>query len=308
MSTFTAYKTVLGTDKVKKLLTIAIVLLTSMSAFAQGEATPVLAFNSEQGAGATVAEPVLRPDTMTMVLEGTYQGKNLYINNPSNAYDSEYSIIKATLNGRPLANIKSSNFMVNFRGMYLGKYIKIELTYRTKGFPAPQILNPTSIRSSSSFQLIGNVEIDEDQMTWKTKYENSEEPYIIERDLGTGLWSDWVLVGTVVGKGSRDYNEYRFALDHLSGANKYRIKQRDGMYQYSYIPPVNFTSTKAPITLAESSVTSKLKLSSKVAYEIYDGFGRLITKGHGKVIDISAIRTGTYFIRIENKTQSFVKK
>jgi len=288
---------------VKKLLTIAIVFLTSISAFTQD---PVLAFNSGQGAGA--AEPVLQPDTLTMVLEGTYQGKNLYINNPSNAYDSEYSIIKATLNGRPVNNIKSSNFMVNFRGMHLGKYIKIELTYRSKGFPAPQILNPTSIRSASSFKLIGNVEVDEDELTWKTQYENSEEPYIIERDLGTGLWSDWVLVGTVVGKGSRDYNEYRFALDHISGDNKYRIKQRDGMYQYSYLPPISYTSTKAPITLAENLVSSKLKLSSKVEYEIYDGYGRLISKGHGKVIDISAIKTGTYFIRIANQSQRFVKK
>ena len=90
--------------------------------------------------------------------------------------------------------------------------------------------------------------------------------------------------------------------------NKYRIKQRDGMYQYKYIPPINFTSTRPPVTLAESAVTSKLKLSSKVQYEIYDGFGHLVTKGNGKVIDISDIKTGTYFIRIENKNQSFVKK
>jgi len=291
--------------KVKRLLTIGFVLLQSFTAFAQGADAPVLAFNGGQG---ETEESQLQTDTMTMVLEGTYQGTNLYINNPANVYDSEYAIIQASLNGKVLTDINKSNFMVDFSGMRIGKYVRIELIYRTKGYPSPQILNPTAIRASSSYQLIGKVQVNEEFISWNTKYENSEEPFIIERDLGTGLWSDWILVGTVIGKGSRDYNEYRFIADHLSGDNKYRIKQRDGMYQYKYMPPVSYTSSKAPVTLAENAVSSKLKLSSKVAYEIYDGYGRLIAKGNGKVIDISAIQTGTYFIRIENKTQSFVKR
>ncbi len=248
----------------------------------------------------------LESDTGLLVLEGTYQGKNIYVNNPSNAYENDFAVFRVMVNGRKVHNIASSNFVINLSNYEVGKFVKIEIAYKAKGYPPPQVLNAGVIRSRSTYELI-EVSVNESSITWSTKNETSQESYIIERDIGSGLWSDWVLVGTVVGNGSRIYNEYTFAVEHFSGENKYRIKQRDGIYQYSYLPPIKHFSSKPRITLAEKNVKAKLKLSVKTEYEIYDAFGRLITKGKGKVIDVSGIRSGTYFIKIENKTDTFVK-
>jgi hypothetical protein len=269
---------------------------------------PLLAFNTVEGesdANAANASASAEKDTGLIKLEGTYQGKSIYISNPSNAYGNEFAVISVKINGKSLLGLDKTNVMVNLLGYGFGQYVSIEILYKTQGFPPPQVLNPAAIRSKSTFALLAS-DVTDEYLSWKTRNENSEEPFIIERDIGTGMWSDWVLVGTVKGKGSKVYNEYKFPIDHYPGVNKYRIKQRDGQYQYAYLPPIEYNSKTEPVTLAEKKVTAKLKLSTKTNFEIYDQYGRLILKGSGKTIDVTGIASGTYFIKIENKTDTFV--
>ena len=47
--------------------------------------------------------------------EGTYQGKNIYVNNPQQNDGFGYCVIKVTVNGDVLpASIQSSNFEIDF--------------------------------------------------------------------------------------------------------------------------------------------------------------------------------------------------
>ncbi|MCH8330843.1 MAG: T9SS type A sorting domain-containing protein [Bacteroidetes bacterium] len=246
-------------------------------------------------------------DTGMLILQGTYQGENIYVNNPFNAFRSQYSVIGATLNGKDIEGFSSSTFEVDLSEIKLKAYVNIELTYRKRGFRLPEVLNPGAIRSKSTFELVGQVEVDKEMIEWDTRGESSQEPYVIERDIGTSM-PKWVLVGSLIGKGTPNLNEYAFKIDHYPGRNKYRIKQRDGVYRNKYTNIFYYTSDKQPVMVTDNRVSNELELSKQADYIIYDSKGNIVQEGNGQKVDVSSMVNGTYYIKIQNTTQSFVKK
>jgi len=267
----------------------------------------ILVFQSVKAQSGLDFKGIAKSDTGIIIIEGTYRGQNVYINNPYNAFRNSYAVISATLNGSFIPNFNSSTFEVDLATFRRGEYVNIEIQYKRSGYNPPLVLNPKAVRSRSTYEMVGLISVTDDLIEWHTRDETCQEPYVIERNVGIAT-DNWILVGSVIGLGSKISNNYSFLVNHYPDKNYYRIKQRDGTYRFRYSPIFTFVSTKPPIHLTKTNVTNKLRLSEESYYEIYDASGALISKGNAQEIDIEKIEPGTYFIQIQNTTKSFVKR
>ncbi len=240
----------------------------------------------------------------SFTVEGTYQGKPLYIQNPFNPATNSYCVQKVLVNGKEYqGNIKSSAFAVDLSqfGLKKGQYVEIKIVHQKGCFP--RVLNPTALIGKSTFELV-SFKADENSVRWTTRNETTEEPFYLERE----EYGQWRVVAKVKGKGPGGYNNYVVQVRHFSGTNKYRLKQRDvgGYWRYSKV--LVYKSKKKPVTFYPKRVTDKIHFSEEVEYEIYDEYGNLVKKGKGKEADVADLSPGVYYLFFDNRKEKFLKK
>ncbi len=236
-----------------------------------------------------------------IVLDGTYQGDDVYFQNPYNSSDNSFCVTEAYINDAPVENINSSAFEVPLSNFKIGDYVRIKLVHRD--YCKPRVLNPEVLMSKSTYELV-SMKVDESSLKWTTNNESNHEPFVIEHFRN----NKWVPIGKVIGKGPDGYNNYNFEVNHHSGVNKYRIKQRDLGNKYKYAQPVEYISDKSPITYYPKRVDKELYLSESTTYEIYDSFGGIVLKGEDQTINVSDFEPGIYYLNIDNRTEKFLKK
>lgn len=237
----------------------------------------------------------------TINIDGTYQGDNIYIQNPYNSADNTFCITEVLVNDQPFKNINSSAFEITLSNFSIGDYVNIKITHKDNS--KPRVLNQEVLRSKSTFEIV-SIKVDEKQIKWTTKGESTHEPFLVEQFRN----NKWVQVGKIVGKGPEGYNNYSMEITHHSGENKYRIKQRDLGDKFVYKDPIDYISSRSPLTFYPKRVDKELFFSESTEYEIYDSFGSLIKKGQSKTVDLSGIEPGIYYLNIDNKTEKFLKK
>lgn len=234
-------------------------------------------------------------------IDGTYQGDNIYIQNPYNSADNTYCITEVLINDQPFKAHANSAFEIPLNNYSVGQYVNIKITHKDNC--KPRVLNPEVLRSKSTFEMV-TIKADEKHVKWTTKGETSQEPFIVEQFRN----NKWVPAGKVPGKGPEGFNNYSVEVNHHSGANKYRIKQRDLGDKYVYKDPIDYTSSKPPITFYPKRVDKELYFSESTEFEVYDSFGSLVKKGQAKVVDLAGLEPGIYYLNIDNKTEKFLKK
>jgi len=243
-------------------------------------------------------------------LEGHYQGKNLFIQNPDNEDGFGFCVTKATVNGDPISDgIESSAFEINFEefSIKIGDLVFIELEHELGC--KPKILNPEVLKSKSTY-VIKEISCTADgALTWVTTGESGELDYAIEQY----RWNKWVNIGEVYGKGSSGTNSYSFNLVPHSGENKVRVAQTDhtGKKKPSKAVTFNNTSIKEP-KFSPSKVKKSIKFTAsgkliKTKYEIYDAYGNIVKSGVGSEVDCSNLKKGAYYINYDNKSEKFIK-
>jgi len=97
------------------------------------------------------APKVINPEALTLkertsiILEGTYAGKNIYVTNPySNA--GGFTVKQVLINGKSAnVEINSSAFEIDLKKSNIGEKIKIEIEYDQDG-SLPKILNPEVLK------------------------------------------------------------------------------------------------------------------------------------------------------------------
>ncbi|MCX6182927.1 MAG: hypothetical protein NT150_13470 [Bacteroidetes bacterium] len=248
-----------------------------------------------------------------IVLEGTYQGKNLYVQNPFTNSGVGFCVYEVRINNQVTTDeVNSSAFEVDFLSFQLAIGAPVVVTIKHKDGCRPRVLNPEVIKPKASFVVVGIACDAEGNLTWKTTNEAGPIPYVVEQY----RWNKWVTVGTVQGKGTPSENKYSFKVTPHSGKNKVRIKQVDylGSHPSTDVP---FNSKVLPVTFAMKDNTEKTIIfksasgqPAETMYEIFDGFGNVVKKGFGSSVDISSLQGGkkTYYINFDKETQSFVKK
>lgn len=240
-----------------------------------------------------------------IVLKGAYQGKNLYVLNPSYGSD-KYCATQVIINGKTLTDeINSSSFEIDFSsmGINIGDEIVVKIMYE-EGC-VPQVINPEVIKPSSTFKIISmRVDAKNELLLWTTSDETSKLPYIIEQF----KWNRWVKVGEAQGVGAPGEHQYSVGIMLNSGRNKFRVKQVDYSGVPRYSNPLPYNSRQLPLSINENKIKNSIKFSSATNYEIYDEKGNLLLSGFNDVVDIESLKKGKYFTNFDNTSQQLEKK
>jgi hypothetical protein len=242
-------------------------------------------------------------------IEGRYQGKNLYVQNPIDDEGFGYCAIKVVVNGDIMPGAVSVGaFEINFSlfNIELGEPVFIVIEH-SDGCQ-PKILNPEVLLPRSTYNVVKIAVSNASTLTFTTKGEQGELPFFIEQY----KWSKWCIVGEVSGKGNGKQNSYDFTLAPHSGENTVRIVQIDHSGTKRPSKQVKFNSSSPVVKKTPAKVRHEIKFIAsgdpiETRYEIYDAYGNLVKKGGGNSVDCSNLLRGVYYINFDNVTEKFIK-
>lgn len=241
-----------------------------------------------------------------IVLEGHYQGKNIYVQNPFAGSGIGFCTIKVTVNEDVTSDeINSSAYEVDLtqHNLKMGDALTIKIYHKLDC--GPKVLNPEVLRPKSTFETI-SINVGSDRvLTWKTKGEQGKLTYIVEQY----RWNKWIKVGEVDGVGTAEENSYKFEVTAHSGENKFRVKQVDYTGQPRMSPTAKFADpSAAEVTFTPLKVKDVLEFSAPTMFEIFDSYGNIVKKGFGQKVDCVNLRPGFYYLNYDNKNDKFTKK
>jgi len=244
----------------------------------------------------------------SIVLEGHYQGKNLYVQNPFSGSGVGFCVIAVYINDDVTTDqVNSSAFEIDFSNANIKQGAPVVVKIQHKMDCLPKVLNPEVLRPKSTFENIA-ISVDSKQiLNWKTTKEQGALTYVVEQY----RWNKWVKIGEVEGAGLQQENNYKFSIaSHVhSGQNKFRAKQVDytGRPKYTKISTYE-DDTKSPVTLIHPKLKKALDFSAPTLYEIFDVYGNLVKKGYGHSISIENLEKGLYYVNYDSKTGDVVNK
>jgi len=242
-------------------------------------------------------------------IEGSYQGKNLYVQNPEDGDGFGFCATKVTVNGDILpGGTAISAFEIDFSlfNIEIGEpvFIVIEHNDGCK----PKILNPEVLLPRSTFNTVDIQIQNSGMLTWKTTNEQGKLPFIIEQY----RWNKWVKIGEVQGKGTPGTNSYEFLVAPHSGENTVRVVQIDHSGAKRNSKDVKFHSSVPAVVKNPVKVKDEINFTAsgkpiETKYEIYDAYGNIVKKGIGSSVPCSNLLKGAYYINFDNKTEKFFK-
>ena len=236
-------------------------------------------------------------------LRGTYQGENLYVQNPFAASGVGFCVYEVTVNGMTTTDeINSNSFEIDLSvfGFYIGEQISVNV--RCKEGCTARILNSEVLNPRATFE-IESMKIDGQNLLWTTLHESGSMPFYVEQF----RWNKWVTIAEVAGKGAPKQNSYQVALRLHSGENKIRIRQTDSRKNNKYSKEITTTSAIPPVTFKVEN-NQQIVFSQPTMYEVYDSYGRIVFKGYGDILNIVILDKARYYLNYDNKLDQFTKR
>ncbi|MCX7862526.1 MAG: hypothetical protein N2449_05980 [Bacteroidales bacterium] len=240
-----------------------------------------------------------------IVIEGIFQGKNIYVMNPFASSGVGFCVFEVTVNGKVSTDeINSSAFEIDLSVYQFNIGDKVTIVIKHKDNCVPKVLNPEVLKPKSTFNVT-SIEVTKDGfLKWTTTNESGKLPFIVEQY----RWNKWIKVDEVEGKGTAGTNSYSVKVFPHSGNNKFRVKQVDYTKKPRMSQDVLFKSLQPPVTITNKKFENEITFSAETMYEIYDYYGNRILKGIGSKVDISGLKKGDYFINYDNTMDQFKKK
>ncbi len=254
-------------------------------------------------------------ENQEMVLEGTYQGENLYVQNPFASSGVGFCVTNVMINGQQsIDEINSSAFEIDFSSYQLTKGASVKIKIEYKDDCTPRVLNPDVLKPSSTFIISSMTVTPEGLFSFSTTNESGQLPFVIEQK----RWNKWIKLATVNGKGNSGKNDYSIKLNPHSGRNVFRIKQID----YTRKPRISAEKKLIRSSVKEVFVANEnlLKIKDDVKfkdesgseastlYEVYNEAGALVRKGFGTKVNVSDLaKDRKYFIMYDNKMAQIKK-
>ncbi len=234
----------------------------------------------------------------SLVVEGHYQAKDVYVENPISVNGIGYSVKKVIVNGDVSSDeINSSAFIIDLSiyDFTIGDEITIEIEHEDNNLPF--ILNPEALQPLSTFEITEITLDNKGRLTWTSVDENGSLAFRIEQF----RWNKWVTIGEVQGKGTKAENTYTFKVDLNSGRNKVRVSQKDYTNNIRRSDPiVAFRDTYAPVRFIYNAPKDVIVFNENTRYEIFNEYGVLIKKGYGSKVDLATLKQGSYFVNYDN--------
>lgn len=235
-------------------------------------------------------------------MTGEYQGKNIYVQNPLSKDKINFCTSEVYLNEQLInASPKTSAFEIDLSHLKISGPVFIKIVH--KNGCSPKIINPQVIRSKGRFKFI-NVTADALSIHWLTVGELPYGKFFLEHYRN----KRWENTDVVSGKGSFETNQYNLNPEHHTGDNKYRFKyiQNDGKIYFSDV--FSYFNDVEPISFYPTLVDDKIVLSRESEYAVVDSYGNQMTKGKGIEIELYNLKSGLYFLHVDNREEKFVKK
>jgi len=238
------------------------------------------------------------------VLEGVYQGEDLYVKNPFSNEGVGFCVYEVLVNGEISSDeINSSAFAIDLTQYGLNQGDDLLITIRSKSNCEPKVINPNAISPKSSCSF-ANISLDQKgKLSWTTEGEQGKLPFVVEHF----KWNKWVEIGSVLGEGTAKTHHYSVMVKLPSGENKLRIKQRD----YSNIrlsDEVTLTLTKPEVILNSDKVNDYIEFTGDTHYELYNVYGVLVKTGFGNKILVNSLEKGRYYLNFEKTLGLEIKK
>lgn len=244
-------------------------------------------------------------DAGTIVIEGKYQNKNLYIQNGFAGSGVGFCTYEVRINGQVTTDeINSSAFEIDFAQFQIKPGTEVKVEIKHKDDCTPKILNPEALKPKATFEPISINVSDAGSISWSVKGEQGSLPFIIEQY----RWNKWINVGQVPGEGTPEQHDYKFQVSPHSGMNRFRVKQVGFGGTVKYTKEITLNSTTTALSFTASKDSKQINLSGESMYEIYDAYGNIVKKGFGKDIDMSTMNKGLYYLCYDNQVVDFKKK
>jgi hypothetical protein len=254
---------------------------------------------------ATVCYSASANNGSVLVLEGSYQSKNVYVSNAVSEDGVGFCAYEVRVNGDVTSDeINSSAFEIDltqFR-FSVGDKITIQIIHRAGC--EPRVLNPGVLQPLPQFEIAAMDLDQEGMLSWTSTNEGTELPYIVEQY----RWNKWVKVGEVASNGTQGNHAYKFKLNLTSGTNKVRLVQRNLNGQSKMSGSVTVNGTEAPVEMSYVSKDKKIQFSRPTSYEVYDAYGQIRKRGYDSTVDMSALEDGDYYLNFDNTNQKIRKR
>ncbi|MBK9175290.1 MAG: hypothetical protein IPM46_02915 [Flavobacteriales bacterium] len=243
----------------------------------------------------------------TIIVDGHFQGKNIFIQNPFSEAGVGFCVFEVTVNDQIATDeINSSAFEVDMNnfGLKVGDAVVVKIKH--KDGCTPVVLNPEVLKPKSTFDIVKQAVASDGTYSWTTTNETGELPYIVEQK----RWNKWVKVGEVMGSGRPGEHSYEFKVTPHSGENIFRVRQVDLTRKSRYSEAVKFTDPSVlPVTWSPVKPKEEIVFSANTLYEIYDQYGNIVKRGYANRIDIIALKKDLYYLNYDNKMgESFIKR
>ncbi len=241
----------------------------------------------------------------TIVLEGRYQLRNIYVINSASPDGVGYCVYEVTMNGLVTTDeINSQAFEVDLSIYNLKLGDPVTVNIRHKDGCTPKILNPGALEPAPSFECSKIECSKEGLLTWETTAEQGKLPFIIQQF----KWNKWVNVGEVMGTGTAVRNNYKFQVQLSSGKNKFRVAQKSYEGELRKSPNCEVISTVSEVTFKYDKKTKMVTFSAETSFEMYNVFGQIVKRGYGLTVDCTTLLKGEYYLSYDSKTEKFLRK
>lgn len=239
-----------------------------------------------------------------VVLNGVYQGNDLYVQNPFSKDGVGFCVFEVLVNGDVTSDeINSSAFAVDLSLFDFTIGDPVEITFRTKESCDLKIINPDAISPKSTFAIEAISLSATGKLGWTTTNESGPLPFFIEHF----KWNKWVKAGEVMGDGSSTSNNYSFKMNLHHGKNMVRVRQKDwGGDRVSDVSAAESEETE--IGLLQQKVSEKIEFSRETQYEVFSEYGELVATGFGKEVNVSSFGKGAYYVNFGRQFGQIVQK
>ena len=242
-----------------------------------------------------------------IVLEGNYQGKNIFIQNPFSEAGVGFCVYEVTVNDQIATDeINSSAFEIDMGNFGLKIGDKVTVKIKHKDGCTPLVLNSEVLKPKSTFDIVKQEVTGDGTYKWVTQNETGELPYLV----GQKRWNKWVKVGEVMGSGVPGEHAYEFKVTPHSGENTFRVKQVDLTKKARFSQNVSYTDPSVqPVTWQPIKVKEEIIFSNNTLYEVYDQFGNIVKRGYANRLDVTTLKKDLYYLNYDNKMgETFIKR
>lgn len=229
-------------------------------------------------------------------LNGTYQGKNVFVHNPMNddGDGDGYCTDSVSINGVVYSGFyNSSAFQIKLDSLDFQHGDSISIDIFHKHGCKPNVLSNFCFFTPKT-GTIEQIELNPTgKLTWKASCAEKHS-FIVEHY----KWNRWVEVTRIPGNENDSLNTYDASCKYIHGDNTFRIKLiQENVQTADKKVTIHIDTEKVKCSFEKKS--NMLNFSGKTSYEIYDHTGNRLLVGEAIQVSLSDFSRGVYFLNYD---------